>query len=555
MADNGAMFNQLDDREAFCAWRGKVYQVSPSDPWWQSLVYGYTGKDAGSSEGYRLHKHIEMLAITKGRPVEATTWFARREHALYLPLYGPEQRMVEITPQEITIVPNGYNDIVLMPVTGIREVEYLDDRHYDPAKAEESWQTMLGMLNCGATWRRLVSAAVLASPFYDWCETHPLLRFQGATGSGKSFATKIITTLLYGQQENQGGDTMAALYRMAGTRMILALDNLEDTNLARMPEIRDLLLRAASGMTRTKSARESERAIVAQRVNCWIMSTGKSPIGVGYEDMEERLVVVPMGGNAIEGFGGTDQIKWVQQHRNILYSYFLRQVQRVLGALLNGHHRIMLRYFPKDQRPRLQEWYSILALANGDVERPSDTTLEWLRSAFEGEKSSVIESDPVIALLMRLPSFFKDRLSSSSFEAVEHTNNGAVFEMTAHGQTLHVLLAKVARDSGMSYRMPSAKSLGYHLRSLARRAGEFGFRIEQRDSQVRMLGTGQRSRAWYICIHLDAVKAIAPLRTDRLIDNTPTTVEPDVDEINELSQQIQDQLGYNGGATGGTIPS
>lgn len=509
MSDSGAMFNQVDDREAYCAWRGKVYEVTHSDPWWQSLVYFYTGKDAGSSEGYRLHKHIQMLAITKGQPVEATTWFARRDGTLYLPLYGPEQKMVEISAKEITIVPNGYNDVVLMPVTGIKEVDYLPDNQYDPSKAEAAWRTMISMMNCGETWRRLASAAVLALPFYDWCETHPLLRFQGATGSGKSFATKIITTLLYGQPENQGGDTMAALYRMAGTRILLALDNLEDTNLARDPEVRDLLLRAASGMTRAKSAKESERAVVAQRVNCWIMSTGKSPIGVGYEDMEERLVVIPMGGHGQSGFGGTDQIRWVQENRRLLFSYMLRQTRRIFKAIVEGQQKAIITRFPSTQRPRLQEWYSILAIANGDVDKPSDTTLGWLSSAYEGERSSVIESDPIIALLMRVNSFLKDP-NTKGFDMVEKTDNGAVFSFTCHGQILHAMLARVARDCGLPYRMPSAKSLGYHLRSLSRRSTEYGFKIEQRDTQTRMADTGQRSRAWNIEIHADAVKALVP---------------------------------------------
>lgn len=546
LTDNGAMFNQVDDREAFCAWRGKVYSAGPSDPWWQSLVYSYTGKDAGSSEGYRLLKHIEMLCITKGKPVEATTWFAKRGDSLYLPLYGQEQKMAEVTQRDISVVPNGYNDVVLMPVNNVKEVDYLDDRHYEPEKGERAWEQMIGMLNCAPMFRQLVSAAVLALPFYDWSETHPLLRFQGSTGSGKSFATKIITTLLYGQPENQGGDTMASLYRMAGSRILLALDNLEDTNLARDPETRDLLLRAASGTTRAKSAKDSERAVVAQRVNCWIMSTGKSPIGVGYEDMEERLVVVPMGGYAQQGFGGTDQIRWVQANRTLLYSYFLRQTRRILHALQRGQQRAIMRGFSTDQRPRLQEWYAILGIAAGDMDRPSDTTTTWLSSAYEGEKSSVIESDPVIALLMRAPAFLKDS-QTRGFEMVEHHDNGAVFDMSCHTQVLHALLSRIARDVGLPYRIPSPKSLGYHLRSLSRRAGEFGFTLEQRETQTRMVGTGVRNRAWYIAIHLDAIRA--------LVSFTSTTSNGESLGLQSEASEIPREPGSDDSVFEGTAPS
>lgn len=510
MSDNGAIFNQVDDRQAFCAWRGRVYNVDTHDNWWKALVYDYTGKDAGSSEGFRILRHLEMLAITKGKSVEATTWFARRPEAVYLPMYGAEQRMVEVSPRGIQIVPNGYQDIVLMPVAGVREARFLDDRVYDPVQAEQAWIKFVSLFNCESHYRALIEAMILAMPFYDWCETHPHIRFQGGTGSGKSFASKVITTLLYGQPENQGGDTMAALYRMAGSRMLLALDNLEDSNLLRSPETRDFLLRAASGMTRAKSAKESESATVAQRTNCWILSTGKSPIGVGYEDMEERLVVIPMGGNKHKGFLGTDEIKWVQDHRNLLYSYFLRRAKVTLQALLASEQRHILRRMPEDQRPRLHEWYSLLSVVHGDKERPGEMALSWLSGAFEGEKASVIESDPVIALLSRLPAFFADQNMARLFEAVEAKNNGAILEITAHPQVLHALFARVSRDMGLRYGIPSGKSLGYHLRSLARRSGEFGFHIQQRETQTRLEDTGQRSRAWYIGIHLDAVKALVP---------------------------------------------
>lgn len=541
MSDNGAMFNQVDDREAFCTWRGKVYEVTPTDPWWQSLVYSYTGKDAGSSEGFRVHRHLQMLAITRGKPVESTTWFARRESSLYLPLYGADQKMVEVSPKEITVVPNGYNDVVLMPVPGIRQIDFLEDRRYDSVKAEATWQTMIGMLNCDNSFRSLVSAAVLAIPFYDWCETHPLLRFQGSTGSGKSFATKIITTLLYGQPENQGGDTMAALYRMAGSRMLLALDNMEDTNLIRVPELRDLILRAASGMTRAKSARESERAVVAQRVNCWIMSTGKSPIGVGYEDMEERLVVIPMGGHAQTGFGGTAQLKWVQDNRAVLYSYFLRKTQQTLLALEQGEQLALLRRFPPNQRPRLQEWYSILAVSNGDRGKPSDATLRWLDSAYEGEKSSVIESDPVIALLMRAPGYLANTNTNQGFESVQRTDNGAVFTMTSHSAVLHALLSRISKDCGLPYRIPSAKSLGYHLRSLSRRSSEYGFSFEQRDSQTRMAGTGIRAKSWFVSIHLDAIRAM--VGESAIIPGNSVPRDPGDDSLEVQPDAIDEQAG------------
>lgn len=510
--EGGATYNQVDEREGFCAWRGRVYPVVQTDPWWQRLVYEYTGRDAGSSEGRRVHQHLTMRAITSGMAVASTTWFARRKDCLYLPLYGHEQRLVEIAPQSVTIVPNGYQEVVLMPLPQVKELTYLDDDHYDPVEGEKAWVDLFNLINCEEKWRKFVSAVVLALPFFDWCETHPLLRFQGPTGSGKSFASKIITTFLYGQAENQGGDTLAALYRMAGSRMLLSLDNLEDSNLRRSPDLKDLMLRAASGTTRAKSARESERDVIAQRVTCWIVSTGKSPIGVGHEDMEERLVIIPTGGNQQDGFYGTGVIKWIEANRNLLFSYFIRHVQDSLAAILAGKHLDILRQLPPSHRPRLQEWYSLLAIAAGDRDHPSDTTLYWLESAYEGERSSIVESDPLIPLITRLPSFFEDSYLCKGFREHEPVDNGAVWEITLHAQTLHVIFSRIAREAGLRYGVPSSKSLGYRIRSLKRRSEEFGFAFEQRDTQTRVPGVGQRGKAWFIRVHKDAITALVGSR-------------------------------------------
>ncbi len=545
--DNGAMFNQVDEREGFCAWRGRVYPVSQADPWWQRLVYEYTGRDASSAEGRRVHQHLTMRSITSGMAVASTTWFARRGDSLYLPLYGQEQKLVEIGPMGISIVPNGYSDVVLMPSPQIKAIEFLDDAHYDPVKGEEAWSKLFGLMNCEEDWRTFVSATVLALPFFDWCETHPLLRFQGPTGSGKSFASKIITTFLYGQAENQGGDTMAALYRMAGSRMLLSLDNLEDSNLYRQPDLKDLMLRAASGTTRSKSAMQSERGVVSQRVTCWIVSTGKSPIGVGHEDMEERLVVIPTGGNQQAGFYGTGVVKWVEENRDLLYSFYFRRIQTILAALVGGGHLDILQRLPSSHRPRLQEWYSVLAIAAGDSGEPSTRTLGWLGSAYEGERESVVESDPLVPLLSRMPAFFNDDYLSKAFKDIKFTDNGAVWEATIHGQVLHTILSRISREFGLRYGCPTSKSLGYRIRSLKRRSDDFGFRFEQRDTMTRVPNTGQRGKAWFIQIHKDAIEAVvgeAQQHIERYVGmDTGTPVEVTPEEVEQAREESEADRG------------
>lgn len=526
MRDAGASFVHVDANEAFCVWRGQVYDVHAKSPHWKMLVYGYTGRDGASSDGYRIHDHIKTLALTRGDPVAATTWFARQDDALFLPLYGPEQKILRIAKDSVIVVPNGYGGVVLMPDTTAKELTYLPDNQYDAEKAAELWEELWSNINAPTVFRRLVECIVLSLPFYSWCETHPLIRFQGNTGSGKSFSTKIITTLLFGEPMNQGGDTMAALYRMAGMRMLLCLDNLEASNLHRNPEIKDLMLRSASGMTRAKSAKDDERKVVNQPVTCWVMSTGKSPIGVGHEDMEERLVVIPMGGNERPGFSGTNVIRWVQQHRTILFSYFVRKVREIYEAMCGGSMDRVLADLPRAQRPRLNEWYAVLAVASGDRDRAGDEVREWLGSAYEGEKESVFDSDPLITIMLRARTFLENDKYKGFGEGFTLSDTGTVWKIAGNGHAFFALFAAVARENGIYFPTRTSKELGFQFRSLKRRSKEFGIEIGSSDSLTRVENTGKRSRTWQITIHKDAIKSVPDDESSPSLDFPDGDKEP-----------------------------
>lgn len=521
MRDGGAQFTHVDKQEAYCVWREQVHTVSSKDPDWAMLVYNYTGRDAASTEGYRVHAHMKMLAFTIGKPVSPSSWFARQGEAMFLPLYGPKQKILRITRDSVMVVPNGYGDIVLMPDTKIKELNYLPDNQYDADKAEELWNQLWARINTSQPMRRLVECIVLAFPFYDWCETHPLIRFQGNTGSGKSFAMKIVTTLFYGEPFLQGGDTNASLYRLAGSRMLICLDNLEASNLHRDPEKKDLMLRSASGMTRTKSAKDDEHKTISQRVTCWMTSTGKTPIGVGHEDMEERLVVIPTGGNEQKGFSGTDHIEWVQAHRDILFSYYIRRVQGMFAMLLDGARKRLVADLPTHQRPRLNEWYAILAIASGDVDRAGDEVKGWLDSAYEGEKESVIESDPIITLVMRLRSYMENERWKAFQDQFTCEDTTTMWKIIGNANAFYALMASVARDTGVYFGTRSSKELAYQFKSLRRRSAEYGIEITSAGSATRVTGTGTRTRCWSIAVHKDAIKAI-PDEDD---------VQPDLDFV------------------------
>jgi len=419
--------------------------------------------------------------------------------------------MLKITVDGIQRVANGADDVVLLPNPQAAQIEYLDGPQYDPVAAERAWNECWDALNTDMAQRKMVECAFLVMPFYSFCETHPLLRFQGSTGSGKSFAGKIMTTLIHGRVENQGGDTLAALYRLAGSRMMICLDNLERENFERSPDMRDLMLRAASGMSRTKSGKDSERETRVQRVSCWIVMNGKTPIGTGYEDMEERMVVIDMGGHAKQGFGGMAVIQKIQHDRTLILNYWLRRVQKMYAEIKAGAMRRALEKMNPGFRPRLHEWYSLLSVAMGHKDGLDPHVAEWIREDSESEQESIFEGDPIITLMLYMHSFLNTEWAGKEMkEAIKPVDRGAIVEFNIHGQLLHILLARVARATNNPYGCKDARTLGYRMRSLARISHRFGVTIDTDKNPSPVPGMpAERGRRFSILIDKSTMQVVA----------------------------------------------
>lgn len=502
MSDFGAMFFHIDEQEAFVSWNKRVYPVNVRNPHWAILLSELTGEDVGGARGHRIAQHINNLALALGKPVEESSWHAIRPDALYLAANGPEQAILKITVDGISVVANGTDDVVLLPNPQAAKIEYLDGPSYDSVEAEKAWNECWDCLNTDLGQRKMVECAFLAMPFYPFCDTHPLLRFQGSTGSGKSFAGKIMTALIHGREENQGGDTMAALYRLAGSRMMICLDNLERENFERSPDMRDLMLRAASGMSRTKSGKDSERETRVQRVSCWIVMNGKTPIGTGYEDMEERMVVIDMGGHEKSGFGGKSRIEEIKRKRTLILNYWIRRVQKMYADIKNGAMQKALSKMNPGFRPRLHEWYALLSVAMGQRDGLDPHVAEWMKGDSEGEQESIFEGDPIITLMLYMNGFLSvDWAGKEMKELVKPIDRGNVIEFNIHGQLLHILLARVARATNNPYGCKDARTLGYRIRSLARVSTKFGVSIHADKNPSSVPGMpAERGRRFSIII-------------------------------------------------------
>ena len=534
MMDNGALFYQDEGKVAYCSWRNRVYEVDRSNNAWNLLLAKYTGLSRASSMGGKLHDTIASLARERGKPVDAGRWTHWDGDAMYFQLYNQEQDLVRITAEGISIVPNGYDDVIFLPSKQVPEIEYLPDDVYNHDEGEKVWRSLWESLNCAPKWQAMTDALFKSFFMYDFMQTHPIVRFQGAAGSGKSTAQQILSLFLYGHKDLIGDITAAALFRLARSMPVIVQDDLEDKDVRKADWLTKFMLRAAMGGVRHMAGGDSDTETVDQQISCWVVNSGIHSIADDNNALNERLIVVPVRDKS-ERTGRFVAMKifgQVKKNRMLLWNYIFREVQRMYHLVEDGAMERIMERMPNDLRNRLHETYALMAIARGCEDEPDHMVLEWLESAHRGEQRAVVESSHVSDLLFYLPSFLGDgtegsgHAASTQFKEIEVSQDNGLWRARVDANTMHVILSTMARTVGLRYWMQNARRLGGELRSLRAAGSSEGLELEYNQRAVRV---GRKVvRLWTIEIDVESVRLLPKDATVGTDEPQPEAADDDI---------------------------
>lgn len=487
LTDAGALWLKTRNGEAFCVFDGRVYATENTDPGWALRIGEWTGIDSFGSIGVRIHRQLKALACERGQSCDTTAWYARTGDGLCLPLCDQKQQLVEILPSGFSVKANGHSGVVVLPSQQMRPIAFAEA--FDEKEGEVVWRRFLSMFTCSDQDRRLIEALLLMLPLYDWVDTHPIVRFSGSPGSGKSTAAKLITVMLYGD-ERLFTATNAAMYRMGVNLPMIVLDNIEADGVDENLELFFLL--AATGAEKVKSAMDSASRVVVERVRSWVLTTGVDPITFGKRELVERSLIIPFGVQGSEGFMPRAAMKWVRDNRDTLWNYVLRKVWQSICSLADGGLERVVATLDKRSRPRLREFYALASIVLGKDLKADEEIAFLLGEHVDEENTASVEDNPIVDLLSFVPAFLKTQAGQQMGVVIGEQGLGWQTDWM-QAQRLSLLLSTIARAVGRPYPFRSTQQMSTRLGLVKPQLERLGFKID-RDENV--LIEGKRLRAW-----------------------------------------------------------
>lgn len=487
LSDAGALWLKTRNGEGYCVFDGRVYATENSDPGWALRIGEWTGIDSFGSVGARIHRQLAALACEKGQACDTTAWYARVGEGVCLPLCDQKQQLVEILPTGFSIKPNGHGGVVVLPSQQMRPIAWIEN--FDEKAAMVEWARFLNLFTCSNQDRRLIEALLLMLPLYDWVDTHPIVRFSGAPGSGKSTAAKLITVLLYGD-ERLFTATNAAMYRMGVNLPLIVLDNIEADGVDENLELFFLL--AATGAEKVKSAMDSASRVVVERVRSWVLTTGVDPITFGKRELVERSLIIPFGVQGSDGFMPRAAMTWVRENRDLLWNLIFRRVWQSICSLKDGGMERVVASIDKEHRPRLREFYALASIVLGQDLKADDEISFLLGEHVDDENTASVEDNPLVDLLSFMPAFLKTQTGQQMGVHIGEQALGWQTEWV-QAQRLSVVLSSIARIVGRPYPFRSTQQMTVRLGLVRKQLETLGLKIERNEN---VLVEGKRLRAW-----------------------------------------------------------
>jgi len=220
---------------------------------------------------------LKHTAYLNGRRIDRCQWIHTDQagETVYLNLNSPNNVILKVSPHRIEEVQNGMNDdhILLASSNKIHPFNYLPD-----ADIQEGLDLLrdlvLENLVCEKKQRWLVLCWILSGFVPDFAPYQALMKFSGYASSGKSTGAKLLTTLLYGNDQ-LSDPTGAAAFSEAAQNPVLVIDNLENRDLSR--SMQKFLLLAATRGQKTKRTAGTDQGTLDESPRSLVCITAIEP--------------------------------------------------------------------------------------------------------------------------------------------------------------------------------------------------------------------------------------------------------------------------------------
>lgn len=280
--------------------KGRIYRIGNGQAF-KSLLYEEFGLNYAFSQTKQVVEVIQAKAYSIGQHTTApgSIHGDLENNAIYFNLHNERNEIIKLSPGKVEILQNGTNpDKVLLDASPkMHAIEYIPEADVNSAM-KPFGKLIYQNLTCDTQGRFFVLCMLANTLLLPFIKAKGILKFSGDSGSAKTGAASIITSLVYGEDYVTIGST-ASDFAEATRSPITVMDNLENGDIT--ADKKRFLLTAGSGVTNQKRKGGTDSENVYERAQTIVVVTAIEPF------MDSELIQ------------RTNDIEFDKQYRNPEY--------------------------------------------------------------------------------------------------------------------------------------------------------------------------------------------------------------------------------------------
>jgi len=224
-----------------------VYIVGNNRPF-NALMKKLTGLLPTKEPGRSVWESLASEVYNSGTQIDLASWIHtdRTTDTIYINLNSPNSIILKVSRDDIEEIQNGMNkeSVLLKSSKKIMPMNYHPD--VDMREGMSALKELIfDNLACEKEQRYLILCWLVSAFMLDFCPYMGLMKFSGASAAGKTTAARLLSLLIYGN-EQLGDPTAASAYAVASQNPLLVIDNMESDDFTKSL-LKFLLLSATKG--------------------------------------------------------------------------------------------------------------------------------------------------------------------------------------------------------------------------------------------------------------------------------------------------------------------
>lgn len=340
-----------------------TYQVGNNRPF-NALIKRMSNLLPTKEPGRSVWESLASEAYNNGKQIDIASWIStdRNKDTIYINLNSSNNIILKISKEEISEIPNGLNTegILLKSSRKIMPFNYLPD-----VDIREGMKLLKDLifenLTCEREQRYLILCWVISAFLLDFAPYMALMKFSGATSSGKTTAARLLSLLLYGN-EHLGDPSTAAAYAVSSQNPLLIIDNLESDDFTKSI-LKFLLLSATKGGKEKRTA-GTETETTQEQPKALVLITAIEPFTKA--ELINRTYDIEFSSKyKSDGFVEDEVIRSLLKNRNLMISSILRFIQKDVLPNLEARKSfitVLKKEYRNHSKNRTDEYLSTLML-------------------------------------------------------------------------------------------------------------------------------------------------------------------------------------------------